>query len=48
MLSGEAEFDTHEEWEGSVSLSYILTKNISLLGKWHSEYSWGGGINILF
>jgi CopA family copper-resistance protein len=47
-LSGEAEYDTHEEWEGSVNLSYILTKNIALIGKWHSEYSWGGGINILF
>jgi FtsP/CotA-like multicopper oxidase with cupredoxin domain len=47
-LSGEAEYDTHEEWEGSVSLHYILSKNISLEGKWHSEYSWGGGINILF
>jgi hypothetical protein len=47
-LSGESEYDTHEEWEGSVSLSYILSKNISLEGKWHSEYSWGGGINIRF
>jgi hypothetical protein len=47
-LSGEAEYDTHEDWEGNVYLSYTLTKNISLIGKWHSEYSWGGGINILF
>ena len=47
-LSGEAEYDTHDEWEGSVYLSYILAKNISLIGKWHSEYSWGGGINIYF
>jgi len=47
-LSGEAEYDTHEEWEGSVNLSYVLTKNISLIGRYHSEYSWGGGINILF
>jgi hypothetical protein len=42
------EYDTHEKWEGSVNLSYVLTKNISLIGKYHSEYSWGGGINILF
>jgi CopA family copper-resistance protein len=47
-LSGETEYDTHEKWEGSVNLSYIVTKNIALMGKWHSEYSWGGGINILF
>ncbi|MDH3574491.1 MAG: multicopper oxidase domain-containing protein [Desulfobacteraceae bacterium] len=47
-LSGEAQYDTHEEWEGSVNLSYVITKNISLVGKWHSEYSWGGGLAILF
>ena len=47
-LSGEAEYDTHEEWEGSVNLSYVITKNIALVGKWHSEYSWGGGLAILF
>jgi hypothetical protein len=47
-LAGEAEYDSHENWEGSVNLSYMLTRNISLMGKWHSEYSWGGGINILF
>jgi CopA family copper-resistance protein len=47
-LAGEAEYDTHEEWEGSVNLSYIVSKNVSLEGKWHSEYSWGGGIKILF
>ena len=47
-LAGEAEYYTHDELEGSVNLSYILVKNISLIGKWHSEYSWGGGINIYF
>jgi CopA family copper-resistance protein len=47
-LAGEAEYDSHENWEGSVHLSYMLTKNFSLMAKWHSEYSWGGGINILF
>ena len=47
-LSGEAEYDTHEEWEGSVSLSYILSRNISLVGIWHSEFAWGGGFKVLF
>lgn len=47
-LSGEAEYDTHEDWEGGANLSYILSKNISLIGKWHSEYSWGGGVRIFF
>jgi CopA family copper-resistance protein len=47
-LSGEAEYDTHEKWEGAVTISYIPAKSISLVGRWHSEYSWGGGINIRF
>jgi hypothetical protein len=47
-LTGEAEFDTHEEWEGRVGLSYMLTKHISLVGNWHSEYSWGGGVAVRF
>jgi len=47
-VSGEAEYDTHEQWEGGVKLAYILAKNFSLIGKWHSEYSWGGGLTIRF
>ena len=47
-LSGEVQYDTHEEWEGSVQLAYVLAKNFSLIGKWHSEYSWGGGLAIRF
>jgi CopA family copper-resistance protein len=47
-LSGEVKYDTHEQWEGGVQLAYILAKNFSLIGKWHSEYSWGGGLAIRF
>ena len=47
-ILGEAEYDTHEKWEGNVNVSYIFKKNISFVGKWHSEYSWGGGVKILF
>ncbi len=47
-LSGEAEYDTHDEWEGSVGLSYMVHKYFSLHGKWHSEYGFGGGLQIRF
>ena len=47
-FSGEAEYDTHEQWEGGVQLAYILAKNFSLISKWHSEYSWGGGLAVRF
>ena len=47
-LLGEVQYDTHEQWEGSVGLLYTLTKSISLVGKWHTEYSWGGGVQVRF
>jgi FtsP/CotA-like multicopper oxidase with cupredoxin domain len=47
-LIGEIRYDTHDLWEGKTGLSYTLTKNFSLLGQWHSEYGWGGGLQVLF
>jgi len=48
-LIGEAEYDTHEtRWEGKTGLTYVLSKNISLIGQWHSEYDWGAGAIIRF
>ncbi len=48
MLVGEAEYDTHELWEGSAKLNYKIHKNFSLAALWHSEYGWGGGVKIRF
>jgi CopA family copper-resistance protein len=47
-LFGEAQYDTHDLWEGEVGLSYMINGHVSLVGKWHSEYGWGGGLNISF
>jgi hypothetical protein len=48
-LIGEAEYDTHEtRWEGKTGLTYTLSKNISLIGQWHSEYDWGAGAMLRF
>jgi CopA family copper-resistance protein len=47
-LVGEAEYDTHDKWEGSVVLSYMVHQYFSLLGQWHSEYGFGGGLQIRF
>lgn len=43
-LSYEAEYDTKEHWETRANASYILSKHVSLLGQWHSEFGWGGGL----
>ena len=47
-LFGEAQYDTHDLWEGRAGLSYIVSKTLSLLAQWHSDYGWGGGLRIRF
>ena len=47
-LIGEVQYDTHDLWEGKTGMSYLLTKHLSLLGQWHSEYGWGGGLQVRF
>jgi hypothetical protein len=47
-LIGEVQYDTHDSWEGKTGLSYMLSKSVSLLGQWHSEFGWGGGLVVRF
>ena len=47
-LSGQAQYDTHTLWDGRVVLSYLVYKNFTLIGQWHSEYGFGGGLQIRF
>ena len=47
-LIGEIQYDTHDLWEGKTGLSYMVTKSVSLLGQWHSEFGWGGGLQVRF
>jgi CopA family copper-resistance protein len=47
-IHGEAEYDSLEHWEGAVGLAYMVNRHFSLVGKWHSEFGWGGGLNIGF
>jgi hypothetical protein len=47
-ISGEVEYDTHDLWEGSVDLRYVILRAVSLAGKWHSEFGLGGGVQIRF
>jgi FtsP/CotA-like multicopper oxidase with cupredoxin domain len=47
-LFGEVQYDTHHLWEGSVGLNYMVNKHFSLIGLWHSEYDWGGGLGVRF
>ncbi len=47
-LFGDAQYDTHDRWESRVGLSYMVHKNFTLIGQWHSDYGFGGGLRILF
>ncbi len=47
-LFGEAQYDTHDLWESKAGISYTVSKSISLIGQWHSEYGFGGGVKIRF
>ena len=47
-LYGEVQYDTHDYWEGRTGLSYQVSKSFSLVGQWHSEYGFGGGLQIRF
>ena len=44
----EAEYDTGEKWEIRVGSSYLLSKDFSLVGQWHSRFGWGGGLRWQF
>lgn len=47
-IKGEAQFDTHDYWEGIIGAYYTITDQFSLMGQWHSDYGWGGGFQLLF
>lgn len=40
----EAEYDTKDHWETRAGASYMLSKHVSMLGQWHSDFGWGGGL----
>lgn len=47
-IMGETEYDTHEKWEGAVAARYMINRTCSVVGKWHSDYDWGAGLQIRF
>jgi len=47
-IFSEAEYDTGEQWEVRAGASYMLSKNFSLIGQWHSQFGWGGGLRWQF
>lgn len=45
---GRVEFDTNTQWEWTAGADYTLTKQVSLVGQYHSEFGAGAGLLIRF
>lgn len=45
---GDVEYDTAQKWEWSTGAEWVLSKNLSLIGQYHSEFGPGGGIEYRF
>ena len=44
----DLEYDTRSELEWSAGASYLLNKEFSLTGQYHSEHGWGAGVSFRF
>ncbi|MDA3797923.1 MAG: multicopper oxidase domain-containing protein [Kiritimatiellae bacterium] len=44
----EVEYDTKEYLEIRAGASYLLSKHFSIIGQWHSDFGWGGGLGWQF
>jgi len=47
-LHAEWRYDSREFWEAAVGAGYIVSENLSVTAKWHSEYAWGAGVTLRF
>jgi FtsP/CotA-like multicopper oxidase with cupredoxin domain len=45
---GKVDYDTGSQWEWSAGAEYVLTKSLSLVGQYSSDYGLGGGVNLRF
>jgi len=47
-ISGNVRYDTHDLWEGQAGLAYTISKDVSLLARWHSTFGFGAGVQMRF
>jgi CopA family copper-resistance protein len=45
---GEVQYDTETEWEGRTLLLFNVNRFLDLTAGWHSEYGFGGGLNLRY
>ena len=47
-LHTEVEYDTGSSWQWSAEAEWFLSNSFSLVGGYHSDHGWGGGISFRF
>ena len=47
-LYASSQYDTHDQWENEIGLSYMINGHLSLVGQWNSEWGWGAGLGLSF
>ncbi len=47
-IFGRGEYDTRSKWESSAGVEFIVGKRLSMVGRWHSQFGWGGGLYLRF
>ena len=47
-LKTRSRYDTSELWEAAATLTYTLTKSLSLAAGYHSSFGWGAGLGLRF
>jgi FtsP/CotA-like multicopper oxidase with cupredoxin domain len=47
-IFAETQYDTHSNWEWSTGATYTLTKQLSLITQYNSDYGFGGGLQFRF
>jgi hypothetical protein len=47
-ISWSVRYDTHDLWEGQAGLAYTISKDVSLLARWHSTFGFGAGVQMRF
>ena len=47
-LNGLGQYDSDGKWEYQTGLSYMLSKDLSLRFRWHSDFGAGGGVLLRF
>ena len=48
MVFGNAEYDTESREEWLLGGKYILSKNVSMIGQYHSDFGAGAGLEFRY